>query len=66
VPIERWVVGASAATLKDYVRSGPICIGDSYWLESLVQAIEASGSLAWVDVRNAGSPPAQPSGFTIR
>jgi hypothetical protein len=66
VPIERWVVRASAATLRDYVRSSPICIGDAYWLESLVQAIEATGTLGWVDVRNAtGTAPRSPAGLKI-
>jgi hypothetical protein len=66
VPIERWVVGASAATLRDYVRSAPICIGDSYWLESLVQAIEATGNLVWVDARIIdGSAPRSPTGLKI-
>jgi hypothetical protein len=64
VPVERWVVKASAATLKGYVKSGPICIGDSYWLESLVQAIEATGITTWVDVRNA--PPAAPVGVSVK
>jgi hypothetical protein len=57
VPVERWVVQVSASTLKDYMRSGPVCIGDCYWLESLVQAIEATGSLAWADVRGMPTPP---------
>jgi hypothetical protein len=62
VPVERWVVQASASTLMDYMRSGPVCIGDCYWLESLVQAIEATGTLAWVDVRGG---PAAPTGVKI-
>ena len=57
MPVERWVAQASASTLRDYLRSGPISIGDCYWLESLVQAIEATGTLAWVDVRGLPSPP---------
>ncbi len=64
VPVERWVAQASASTLRDYVRSGPTCIGDCYWLESLVQAIEATGTLTWVDVRNV-SAPAAPTGVKI-
>ncbi len=50
VPIERWVAGASFNKLSGYLRSAPICIGDCYWLEALVQAIEASGSTEWVQV----------------
>jgi hypothetical protein len=66
VPIERWVVGASAATLKDYVRSAPLCIGDVYWLEALVQAIEATGNRVWVDARIIdGSSPRSPTGLKI-
>jgi hypothetical protein len=57
VPVERWVAQASASTLRDYTRSGPTCIGDCYWLESLVQAIEATGTLVWADVRGVPAPP---------
>jgi hypothetical protein len=62
MPVERWVVQASAATLRDYMRSGPTSIGDCYWLESLVQAIEATGTLAWSDVRGV---PTAPTGVRI-
>jgi hypothetical protein len=66
MPIERWVGQASAATLKDYVRSGPTSVGDCYWLESVVQAIEATGTLVWTDVRSGvSSPPAAPTGVRI-
>jgi hypothetical protein len=65
VPVERWVSRATAQDLREYTRSAPICIGDSYWLESLVQAIEATGTLTWVDVRTVAAPvppsPATPS-----
>ena len=50
-PIERWVVGADAATLSAYLASAPSCRGDCVWIECLVQAIEAHGRLAWRDVR---------------
>jgi hypothetical protein len=56
-PVERWVVGASAATLRDEVRSGPTAIGDCYWVEALVQAVEATGTSTWTDVRTGGGPP---------
>lgn len=67
MPIERWVVQASAATLGDYMRSGPTAIGDLYWLESLVLAIEATGSTAWTDVRTGGTatPPTAPRNLRI-
>lgn len=66
-PIERWVVGTSASALRDYTRSGPTAIGDCYWLEALVQAIEATGTVTWTDVRGGGSPtaPAAPAGVRI-
>jgi len=50
-PIERWVVQTDAATLRSYCRSVPTGRGDCYWLEMLVQAIEAHGVLTWTDVR---------------
>jgi len=50
-PLERWLVQADAATLRSYTRSVPTGKGDCYWLEMLVQAIEAHGSLQWTDVR---------------
>jgi hypothetical protein len=66
MPVERWVVQANAATLRDYVRSGPTSLGDCYWLESLVQAIEATGTLVWADARSgAPVPPAAPTGVRI-
>lgn len=67
VPVERWVAQSSAATLRDYVRSSPVCIGDAYWLESLVQAIEATGSLVWTDVRTSirPTPPMPPTNLRI-
>lgn len=56
-PVERWVVGASAADLAVSVRSAPAGRGDCYWLEALVQAIEAHGTLSWVDVRETTGLP---------
>lgn len=50
VPVERWVGQVPAAQLAGYMRSTPICIGDCYWLESLVHAIEASGTTTWEPV----------------
>jgi len=50
VPVERWVAGASAQTLAGYTRSTPIGIGDCYWLEMLVTAIEAAGTTTWEEL----------------
>jgi hypothetical protein len=50
VPMECWVAGASPETLAHYTRSSPICLGDCYWLEALIHAIEASGKTEWVEV----------------
>lgn len=66
IPVERWVAGASAATLQNYVRSGPTSIGDAYWLESLVTAIEATGTVSWVDVRTATNVPAPAPPTNVR
>jgi len=67
VPVERWVVQASATTLQDYMRSGPTAIGDVYWIEALVLSIEASGTTVWTDVRTGvtPAPPAAPTNFRI-
>ncbi len=51
VPVQRWVAGIPAATLESYTRSAPICVGDCYWLEMLVDAIEATGRTDWVEVK---------------
>jgi len=56
-PLERWLVEADVATLRSYTRSVPTGKGDCYWLEMLVQAIEAHGSLKWTDVRNTAGLP---------
>ena len=50
-PIEKWVSGASAATLDSYMASAPSCRGDCVWIESLVQTIESHGQTRWVNVR---------------
>ena len=46
-PIERWVAKTEARDLTQFMRSVPVGIGDCYWLESLVQTIEAFGRLEW-------------------
>jgi hypothetical protein len=55
-PVERWVVQAEAAELRRRTRGAPNGIGDCHWIEMLVQAIEATGTVEWRDVRgrNAG------------
>jgi hypothetical protein len=50
VPLERWVANAPPATLGRYTRSAPICLGDCYWLEALIQAIEATGETKWEEL----------------
>ena len=56
-PVERWVAQADAATLRAQMRGAPNGVGDCYWIEALVQAIEAHGSLQWLDVRVVTRPP---------
>jgi hypothetical protein len=51
-PVERWVLGTDGPTMRSYLKGAPNGIGDCYWLEALVFAIEASGTGAWVDVRS--------------
>lgn len=51
-PVERWVVQTPSAQLAQWTRGSPHGIGDSYWLEALVQAIEAHGEIIWRDVRH--------------
>lgn len=46
-PVERWVAETDSATLVRCMRSTPVGIGDCYWLEALVQAIEACGQTRW-------------------
>lgn len=59
-PIERWIVKRNANQFALYTRSTPYCIGDSHWLEMLIDAIELYGQTDWVDVRtyNDSLPPA--------
>jgi hypothetical protein len=56
-PMERYAAGATSAQMEKYTRSGPYCIGDSYWMELLVWAIEAKGTLVWTDVRVTTARP---------
>ncbi len=52
IPIERWVAHSSAERFTSYTRSVPICVGDCYWLEMLVDAIESYGKTEWIDLEN--------------
>lgn len=58
-PIERWILKRNPNHFSLYTRSVPYCIGDSHWLEMLVDAIELYGQTNWVDVRtfNDTIPP---------
>jgi len=48
--VERWVRGATAEELALWLRSAPLGIGDSYWIEGLVQTIEAFGTIQWKEL----------------
>jgi hypothetical protein len=68
-PVERWVVGSSAAELRRELKSTPTGIGDCYWLEALVQGIEAHGQVIWTDVRTGTpdtAPPKAPANLRMR
>lgn len=52
IPIEMWVKQTSGAELEKYFISSPKGIGDHYWLENYVLAIEAFGTPVWQDVRS--------------
>jgi len=47
VPVQRWVAQVPAEQLIAYTRSAPICVGDCYWIEMLVNAIESTGKTQW-------------------
>ncbi|HCS78661.1 TPA: hypothetical protein DIV55_02860 [Patescibacteria group bacterium] len=50
-PYKRWIQKESPNKLTEYLRSAPLGIGDSYWLESLVSNIESFGQTCWVNVQ---------------
>lgn len=52
-PVQRWVAEADASSLRLLARGAPNGVGDCYWLEAVVQAIEAHGTLRWIDLRAA-------------
>jgi len=46
-PVERWIAQKDPSELAVYLRSTPVGVGDCYWIEALVQSIEAFGHLNW-------------------
>jgi len=46
-PVERWIAQKDPKQLAMYLRSTPVGVGDCYWIEALVQTIEAFGHLTW-------------------
>ncbi len=57
-PVETWVLQTPASQLRRFMRSSPTGRGDCYWIEALVQTIEAhSANTKWVDVRTTPFPP---------
>lgn len=52
MPIERWVLNTDFETLAGYMISAPLGIGDCYWIESAILALESNATDQWVDVRN--------------
>ncbi len=60
VPVERWVLGGDAPTLRRWMRSHPTGIGDCHWIEALVLAIEAHGATMWTDVKDSESAAGGP------
>lgn len=75
IPVEKWVKQSGGDDLAKYFISSPKGIGDCYWIEGLVLAIEAFGEPVWQDVRTesffvnfAALPPQivqQPEDLTI-
>ncbi|HEY7115254.1 MAG TPA: hypothetical protein VH475_01640 [Tepidisphaeraceae bacterium] len=63
VPVERWVADAPPARLASYTKSAPICLGDCYWIEMLINAIESTGNTQWVDLKDAPTVDAQLGDF---
>ena len=56
-PVETWILETPAQELRRFMRSSPTGIGDCYWLEALVQTIEAhAASTNLVDVRDTDFP----------
>ena len=51
LPIEKWVKNTAGANLEKFFTSAPKGIGDCYWIEGLVLALEAFGDDVWKDCR---------------
>lgn len=47
VPVHRWLERTPPAKMAVWMRSAPTGIGDCYWLEALVDSIEAYGKTTW-------------------
>jgi phosphodiesterase/alkaline phosphatase D-like protein len=58
-PIARWVSKENPDVMADWL-DAPVGIGDCYYIESLIQTIEAYGSTSWEDVRTGGGDPPPP------
>lgn len=57
-PVETWVLQTPTSQLRRFMRSSPTGRGDCYWIEALVQTIEAhSANTRWLDVRTTPFPP---------
>lgn len=57
-PVETWVLESGPEQLRRFMRSSPTGIGDCYWLEALVQTLEAHAvNTTWIDVRDTPFPP---------
>jgi hypothetical protein len=49
-PFHRWVFDTEAEQLRLFLRTSPTGLGDCYWMESAVWAIEATASMQWQPV----------------
>ncbi len=57
-PVETWILQTPASQLRRFMRSSPTGRGDCYWIEALVQTIEAHATnTRWLDVRTTPFPP---------
>jgi hypothetical protein len=46
-PVARHVAHTDPKALAVWTKSTPICVGDCYWLEMLIDAIESTGQSTW-------------------
>ncbi len=49
-PFQRWIMDTDAEQLRLYLRTAPTGLGDCYWMESAVWAIEATAATQWQPV----------------